>query len=518
MADHKDSLKKVSSEKMDSDINSASDFPTSDHATPQSSASDNGEYANSENYIPKTNDNKTFEDSSASHSDTNEGIDTKSDSDSEGKKQEEKKSDSDHLVLERFALETAESEDATSDPLESIMSEQNIATKGRNKSPSSENANEENNKISKEKEVTSNDSELPKKTPVSKSSAIKPSSRGKKWLIRSVTIIFCLFLGVVGYIGYNIWGAVNKGQLAQKPSKHRDKPVEIKTDPFTILFIGVDQYSVQEETEELRTDVLMVASINPNNNSVKLISIPRDTLTEIANTNGYKTKINASAYWGKRKGYDPIENVRETVENFLGGIPIDYYAKINFRGFIDLVNAVGGVDVHVPFDFTTSTFGNKRITFKEGPAHLTGEEALPYVRMRKNDPQGDFGRNKRQQEVIANLLDRIVSFQSLTKIDEISDAVGNNLSYTVPASEFMTLMRIYQRIPKENIEILELKTRSERINGAAFEIVSEKERERVSRILKAHLEILPPQELEAEKQDEQSSFQDSKEEKLGQAG
>lgn len=311
----------------------------------------------------------------------------------------------------------------------------------------------------------------------------------KKWVFRISLIVLCLFVGIVSYIGYSIWGAVSKGQLQQKISKHREKKINIKKDPFTILLIGVDQYSSKEEAEELRTDVLMVASINPKTNSIKLVSIPRDTLAEIANTKGYRTKINAAAYWGKRKGYDPIENVRETVENFLGGVPIDYYAKINFKGFIDIVDAVGGVDVNVPLDFKISTFGNKVFTFKTGPMHLTGEQALPYVRMRKKDPLGDFGRQKRQQEVISQILDRMVSFNSITKLEEISNAVGNNLSYTIPTSEFFTLMKIYQQIPKENIETLQIQTTPQRINGGSYEIVSKKERLRINQILKDHLSI-----------------------------
>lgn len=314
----------------------------------------------------------------------------------------------------------------------------------------------------------------------------KPRSRSKWWLRISLLLV-CLVVGIAGFVGYSIWGAVSKGQLDQRVSKLREKEVNIQKEPFTILFIGVDQYSTKEEAQELRTDVLMVASINPTTHSVKLVSIPRDTLTEIANTDGYKTKINAAAYWGKQKGYDPLENVRETVEDFLGGVPIDYYAKINFKGFIDIVNAVGGVDVNVPLNFKIETFGNKVYKFEKGPAHLTGEQALPYVRMRKQDPEGDFGRQKRQQEVMSQILDRIVSFNSLIKIQEIASAVGNNLTYTIPTSDFLSFMKIYQETPKQNIESIQLQTTPRRINGGAYEIVSKEERLRISHLIKEHL-------------------------------
>ncbi|WP_052807325.1 LCP family protein [Risungbinella massiliensis] len=316
----------------------------------------------------------------------------------------------------------------------------------------------------------------------------EPRSRSKWWLRISLLFV-CLVVGIAGFVGYSIWGAVSKGQVEQRASKHREKEVDIQKDPFTILFMGVDQYSTKEEAQELRTDVLMVVAINPTTHSVKLVSIPRDTLAEIANTDGYKTKINAAAYWGKQKGYDPLENVRETVENFLGGVPIDYYAKINFKGFIDIVNAVGGVNVNVPLNFKIETFGNKVYKFEKGPAHLTGEQALPYVRMRKKDPEGDFGRQKRQQEVISQILDRIVSFNSLTKVQEISNAVGNNLTYTIPTNEFLSFIEIYQETPKQNIESIQIQTTPRRINGGAYEIISKDERLRISQLMKEHLGI-----------------------------
>jgi LCP family protein required for cell wall assembly len=328
----------------------------------------------------------------------------------------------------------------------------------------------------------------------------KSKSKWKTWALRSFLVILAIILGYAGYVVYQVVGAVSKGYDGNlKLSQYRQKAVNMKKDPFTILFIGVDQLTSEDEKKDFyRTDVLILAAINPKTKTVKLLSIPRDTYAEIANTGGHKDKINAAATYGRLHGIDPIENTRQTVENFLYGVPVDYYVKINFKGFIQLVDAVGGVDVYVKKGFKIESFDaskglnsgeyhGKTFVFKEGPMHLTGEMALPYVRMRKQDPMGDFGRQERQREVIKQILDKIISFDSITKVEEITSAVGDNLTYNIPPSDFIGLLALYQEIPKQNIETIKLHTTTQ--PGTWYELVTKKERRRVSNILKQQLEI-----------------------------
>jgi polyisoprenyl-teichoic acid--peptidoglycan teichoic acid transferase len=310
----------------------------------------------------------------------------------------------------------------------------------------------------------------------------------KKWILR-ISLFSLLTILIVGiyFIG-TIWGAFTKGHdTSQQKSKYRAQEVDINKDPFTVLFIGTDQYDANAEKEAYRTDVLMVAAVNPQKKSIKLINIPRDTYSTIAHTDGFKSKINSAAYWGTQKGVNPIQNTRETVESFLYGVPMDYYVKINFKGFIDIVNAAGGVDVNVPLSFRISTFGSKVIDFKKGPMHLNGEEALPYVRMRKKDPMGDHGRNKRQQEVIAKLLDKIVSFQSISNFTKITDAVGSNLAYSINPSEFLSLATIYKNTPKQDFETLTAAVSDQKVDGVWYTFMSVNERQRISKIFKEEL-------------------------------
>ena len=309
----------------------------------------------------------------------------------------------------------------------------------------------------------------------------------KKWVLRiSLFSLVAILIAGIYFVG-TIWGALTKGHDSnQKKSKFRTEQVDINKDPFTVLFIGTDQYNRKAEEQAYRVDVLMLAAVNPKKKTIKLVSIPRDTYAAIAHTDGFKTKINASAYWGKQKGINPIQNVRETIENLLYGVPIDYYVKINFKGFIDIVNAVGGVDVNCPMTFRISTF-DRKVQFYKGPMHLSGEEALPYVRMRKQDPLGDHGRNKRQQEVIGKILDKIVSFKSISNFSDILNAVGNNLTYSVDPNEFLSLATIYKDTPKENIKTLTAKVTDKKVDGIWYSFMHEDERRRISDLLKKEL-------------------------------
>lgn len=292
-------------------------------------------------------------------------------------------------------------------------------------------------------------------------------------------------------VGYSINDTVKKTKKELKISKKRTQKVDIAKDPFTILLIGTDGRSAY--TQNWRPDVIMLATVNPKQQSMKILSIPRDTYVEIANTNGAKDKINAAASYAYKKNMDPVQNIRETIEN-LFHIPIDYYAKVNFQGFTDIVDVLGGVDVNVPFSFQSKMIGGEMAYFEEGPAHLNGAEALAYVRMRRSDPEGDRGRNRRQREVVQQLIDKLTRWDVVTKFPELAKAVSNNFEYSFSFSEIALLSQSYRQ-SKNNIEEIEIETLSSRkyIGGinAFIEILPEKEQKRISQILQNHLEYEP---------------------------
>jgi polyisoprenyl-teichoic acid--peptidoglycan teichoic acid transferase len=311
--------------------------------------------------------------------------------------------------------------------------------------------------------------------------------RRGKWIFRFFISVLIILVGFGGYCAYSIFGAVSHGYKHAKKSQFRTNYVKIKKDPFAILLIGSDGRTLYGR--DWRPDVIMLIVMNPRTKSIKLVSVPRDTYTEIANTNGFKTKINAAAYWGYQKGINPIQNILETTENLLH-IPIDYYLKANFQGFTAAVDLLGGVDVNVKFPFSQQAIGGKLIFFKPGPVHLNGIETLAYVRMRKHDPNGDHGRNKRQQEVFSKIVDKLVSFEGMTKSLNIIETVGQNITYSIHLNEIPLLKQIYKE-SKNNLEIVKINTIPYKKKGIWYEILPEKERQRVSYILQQQLQFDP---------------------------
>lgn len=284
----------------------------------------------------------------------------------------------------------------------------------------------------------------------------KNTKRKKKrqtWLKRlliALAMLIPLTLGTVaGYYGHqlemffsDIQGEDPEPELGESANDQMLKELR----PISLLLMGIDE----REGDVGRADTLMVATINPQSGDIKIVSIPRDTLITLPGTNGQLDKINATY------AYDGVPYVIETVEEYLE-IPITFYAQINFQGLVDLVDAVGGIDVYADFAFTVqdSEENSNAIEIKEGLQHLNGEEALGYARMRKQDPQGDWGRQERQREVIQALVDELLSLNTFTNFSSILRAIGPNLQTNLQARQMWAIASRYNHTA-ENIETLTL--------------------------------------------------------------
>ncbi|MBA4603476.1 LCP family protein [Thermoactinomyces mirandus] len=329
--------------------------------------------------------------------------------------------------------------------------------------------------------------------------------RRKKWIIRTVSLVLLLLLGAGLYLGSEIWGVFANTKNNLGKSDLRDKQVQMD-EPFTILLLGTDQRKRSDPV--WRADVMMLIAVNPKTNSAKVLSIPRDTYATIANTDGMKAKLNSAAYWGYKKDVGQVVNIRKTLENLLH-VPVDYYARINFQGFEDIVDALGGVEVNVKFPFHQQAIGGDMVYFEPGVKELNGSEALAYVRMRKQDPRGDLGRNERQREVVTQLIDKIAGFEGVGNFSKLMKAVGDNFEHSLELENFKALADIYRKIPKNNIENLVIKTTPENVPGAGAVLIWPKEdRQKIQQILREHLE-LPP--LENQEQEGGSDHDDSSE-------
>src|SRR5699024_8211476 len=208
-----------------------------------------------------------------------------------------------------------------------------------------------------------------------------------------ILIPLIVFLSAFGYAAYLYMQADSVlsdayEDTGKEKSDLREKVVDPKFDNVSVLIMGVDSSDVRENAETARTDTMMVATLNKDDNSVKLLSIPRDSYVYVPDV-GYETKINHAHSFGGPKA------TIDTVENLLG-IPVDYYARINFSAFMDVVDAVDGITVDVPYEFTEQDSSDKpdKVHLYEGEQELDGEEALAFARTRKMD--SDVERGKRQ--------------------------------------------------------------------------------------------------------------------------
>ena len=257
------------------------------------------------------------------------------------------------------------------------------------------------------------------------------TKRNKKILL---TALFTLLIALISYATYFAIAAnkavenIQGEDLSSTNTNPRSKPVALKNkEPFSVLLLGVDERP--EDADSGRSDSIIVATVNPIEDSVKLVSIPRDTLVHIP---GYgKDKVNAAFAYGG------INLAVETIENYLN-IPINFYTKINMKGMVDLVNAVGGINVDNKYAFDLDG-----VTLEVGNFDLDGYQALQYARMRKEDPTGDFGRQERQKEVISKIVKNALSINSITNFNKIFNAVGKNVETNFTGSELWELAKNY---------------------------------------------------------------------------
>ncbi|MGM9923437.1 MAG: LCP family protein [Bacillus sp. (in: firmicutes)] len=311
----------------------------------------------------------------------------------------------------------------------------------------------------------------------------KKKKKKKVW--RKILLLFIILtLAVGGFGAYIIYQAMQAANDSYSElgrgvkSELRDEAVRFGKEPVSILLLGVEDYSSGGKGG--RTDSIMVATFNPDDSSMKLMSIPRDTKVYIPSKDT-NTKINAAYNNGK-------ESTIETVEGFLD-IPIDYYATVNFEGFKAIIDEIGGVTVDVPFDFWeyTDTYPRKKLYYKEGMQKLNGEEALGYARMRKRDPNGDFGRADRQKQIVKASIDSLISPKNLLKVDEIADHVGNNVETNLKVSDLLAFTAKFKSFSSDNIETLTLEGEGDISSGTWYFIPDEEALEATKKELQNHL-------------------------------
>ncbi|SPC40169.1 LCP family glycopolymer transferase [Latilactobacillus fuchuensis] len=289
-------------------------------------------------------------------------------------------------------------------------------------------------------------------------------------------LILVLLIGGGGAYAMRISGqlktTVNK---IYKPAGNKTVSTAIKNKKtFSVLLLGVDT-GAEGRIDKGNSDTMIVATINPKTNKTTLVSIPRDTLAQLQGANSFNMqKINA-AYnvGGSKMAMSTVEKLFDT--------RIDYYITVNMGALSKIVDTIGGVDVSVPFSFSSG--GS---TFKKGKMHLNGTQALAYARMRYEDPNGDYGRQKRQQQVITSMIKSAVSLKALTNFENILSSLENSIATNLSFDDMVSIQSNYKDAAK-HITSDHLQGRSATVEGASYEIPTNDEIQRVSDVLRTAL-------------------------------
>ncbi len=286
-----------------------------------------------------------------------------------------------------------------------------------------------------------------------------------------IKLIFDLYKGVIdaaivpgnyenlvkNEVGFeNIDSDVKKVFEYSEKKKNEDLDLVSNKDfnePLTFLFLGVDsEGDGLNASSSFNGDTLMLMSINPKTLNAILLSIPRDTYVPIAcNKNNY-AKINSSAGFG-------TSCVISTINNLMG-INIDYYVKINFKGVVDLVEAVKGIDVFVEAPTYTPNkykgkvceqnsdrqFGNKLVCMEPGLQTLNGEQALAYARCRHMYIGSDLDRVRHQQQVVEALANKALHFSSIKDLQNILTAVSKNISTNMDTDTMLSGYNVLKNV------------------------------------------------------------------------
>lgn len=258
----------------------------------------------------------------------------------------------------------------------------------------------------------------------------RKSQKNRKIILTVAIAIVAILIAGVAYAWSRISQAEDAIHQEVDTLQLRDK--ELTDDSsFSVLLLGIDNGAYGRDTEVGRSDTMLLVTVNPKQKKTTMISIPRDSYTEII---GYGTfdKLNHAYAFGKEKF------AINSVQNMLN-IPIDYYVTVDMQGLMGLVNAVGGLEITPALTFTYEDE-----SFTEGVTrHVDGEAALRYARMRYDDPEGDTGRQKRQRIVIEELVKKLMTFNSIANFEQLMNAVSKNVKTDIPIGQVMALKNTY---------------------------------------------------------------------------
>lgn len=296
----------------------------------------------------------------------------------------------------------------------------------------------------------------------------------KKILLMITAIIATTLVALGVYVTSAFNFSTNELAKTFKDYNTSDSEAIKQTKPISILLMGVDTGdSERKSTWQGNSDSMILVTINPETKTTTMTSLERDVLVTLSgpkdnDMTGVQAKLNAAYASGGAK------MAIMTVQDLLD-IEIDNYIQINMQGLVDLVDAVGGITVTNNFDFPISIAEKEpeyTATVEPGTHKINGEQALVYARMRYDDPEGDYGRQKRQREVIQKVMKKILALDSVSSYKKILSAVSGNMQTNIEISSSTIPSLLGYTDALSNVETYQLQGEGEMVNGTSYEIVS----------------------------------------------
>lgn len=247
-----------------------------------------------------------------------------------------------------------------------------------------------------------------------------------------------------------------------RESSIRESKVNPSKDPISILFLGIDDNSGREKNgqsaEQSRTDAMILSTFNADKEQIRMLSIPRDTISYIPEVGYYDKITHAHAYNGPTASMDSVEATLN--------VPVDYYARINMEAFVDAVDELGGIEYDVPYNISEpNTNDTGKIKVKKGHQKLNGDEALAVARTRHQD--SDLKRGQRQMDLIKKLFIKAQKADSFSKLDDVIEIVGKNAKHNLSYKEVKALATSYL---KDDVKIKskQLEGQDDYLNGVYY--------------------------------------------------
>ncbi|TVY06705.1 LCP family protein [Paenibacillus cremeus] len=291
------------------------------------------------------------------------------------------------------------------------------------------------------------------------------------------TALLCLSLlgvGAAGFSGYLVYKAnhaLNQmslgapGSLEPGASGDGASPIPSSSQPgqewrpMTFLLTGLDNREGSDGS--MNTDVLMLATLNPKTSSATIVSIPRDVELKPKELGLSPHKINYFyAYYYNQNQVTALSKTKALFSQMFD-LPIDYMVMIDFNGFREVVDELGGLELDVDMDMKyVDDEDGTNINLKKGQQKLSGKQTLDFLRYRKSnrgtEESSDLERNMRQQQVLSKLIDKLTSFSGVSQWGGVLDIAGRNVKTDIPSDQLRTFVLSLQKLKPATMEFIHL--------------------------------------------------------------